>query len=478
MLRSFLLLVVSSWLTLVLSGCSGFVAGDRGGPPSPLPASYSQPTVGGGLQPEQLWWQRFADPRLDTLMEELFAGNLDLVAGIARLEQLEALARQSGSALLPNLSLEGSVGRARSQVLGRSVTADSYQLSPAASFEVDFWGKNRQKTKAADRDVVAARAELESLCLSLSAQLADLYFLRREQYQQLQLQRENQALLRQLLQQRERRYQRGLSDSSFLYQAQQTLAGVEAQIPLLEQGVATATRGMALLLGRTPAGESETLTPLPPLVAEFPAGLPSQLVQNRPDIIAARERLLAADARVAAAIADRFPSFNLMAAGGGASSELATLLDSGQLFWSLLLKATVPLFDGGKRRAEVERQKAVVKEKLALYQQSLLTAFNEVDEALHANASAETRVAAFAAAATAQEATLRLAVSRYAQGGIDSPALLQARLQKNEAQSALLTALRQAISNRIGLARVLGGTWMTTRLDLLRADVKKEGSSS
>ena len=435
--------------------------------PVPLPAGYVEQMAPAAAAPLLgQWWKAFADPRLNALMQDAFAGNLDLAQGYARLAQAQAVLGATGAAERPTLDLSGNGGRRRQTAFGgTAVTDNSFSFSAPAAFEIDLWRKLANRTDAARLEAAASRDQLRSLYLTLSARVADLYFLAVEQREQLLLADANIAAFADTLERVERRYRAGLVPALDLYQSRQNLASARARRPQFENTLAGTEHALAVLVGRYPdrqsAGERATL---PQAVPEFPAGLPSQLLARRPDIEANLQRLRASDARIAAAVAERFPALRLTGAAGGGSAVLGDLLASGNLFWNLLLNVAQPLYDGGRRRAEVERTRAVFEENLALYHQSVLTAFREVEDALVAGLTGSERIAQLRERVTASESALRLALDRYLQGLSDYLPVLTAQGLNFEAQSQLLAARRQLISDRISLARALGGEWMNAEV--------------
>ena len=451
---------------LALSGCALHRPQPATLPVTP-PASYSEQAAGAAAAPLGHWWERFGDPRLDALMAEAFAGNLDLAQGYARLQQAEAVLQTTGAAQKPTLDLNGAGGRRRQAAMGgAAATDDTFSLSAPAAFEIDLWQKLASRTEAARFDREATREQLKSLYLTVSARLADLYFLAVEQRQQLDLADRNIAAFADTLERVERRYREGLVPALDVYQSRQNLAAARARRPQFENTLAATEHALAVLVGRYPdrqsAGEREEL---PAAIPAFTAGVPSQLLARRPDVESNLQRLRASDARIAAAIAERFPALRLTGAGGGASSVLGDLLASGNVFWNLLLNVAQPIYDGGRRQAEVARTRAVFEENLAIYHQSVLTAFREVEDALVAGRTDEERIARLGERVAASDAALRLSLDRYLQGLSDYLPVLTAQGLNFDAQSQLLTARRQLIADRISLARSLGGEWLEEEIE-------------
>jgi len=419
-----------------------------------LPDSYSSgepipaPPIG-------RWWKKFGDDKLNELIEEAFKHNLDITQSYERLQQSLALARKTGASRGPILNIEGSGGRTKKS----GVTADTYQLSAAASFEIDLWSKLGSSSRAARLDALASEEDLRSLYISISAQVADLYFLAIEQRAQLALSDKTIESFQDTFNRVENRYRQGLVPAIDLYQSRQNLYSARAKRPASEQKLATTLNALSVLIGRFPdnktGGDVKELKDAP----EFPAGIPSEILTERPDIRAAYQRLNAADERIGAAVADRFPSFNLVGTYGGSSTAVRNVLDSPNILWNILLQAVQPVIDSGRRKAEVKRTKAVFRENLAGYHQTVLNAFKDVEDSLAKGKAAEERIVMLGETAASSESSLRLAIDRYMQGLTDYLPVLTAQLSHFSAESSLLEARRQLISDRIQLARALGGEW-------------------
>ncbi|WP_429885466.1 efflux transporter outer membrane subunit [Geoalkalibacter halelectricus] len=464
-------------LLILLSGCAGRPAPVADPVPAP-PAEFRQ-LQGQASQPAATtpWWESFDDPALAELMAVAFADNLDLAQAVARLEQSEALLRTARAGLLPRLDLQGQLRREKTPGLFGEHTGTSYNLSLAAAYELDLWQKIANQERAAGLDRDATAAETQTLLLSLSARLADLYYLAAEQRSQLQLTDANIAAFADTLARVESRYRQGLVPALDVYQARQNLDAARARRPQFERGLALAEHALAVLLGNYPGDlPAASLIELPETPAAFPAGLPSELLARRPDVGAALLRVAAADARLAAAVAERFPSFNLLA-GYGYSRTAFVTGDLSGTFWNLIFNAAQPLFDAGRRKAEVARHEALVRERLAAYHGQVLAAFQEVEDALAANRTSEEQIVRLAAQRRTTEAALRLALDGYLAGLSDYLPVLAAQSAQLDSDSRLLEARRRLISDRISLARALGGAWMADTLDQrLAADAGRQGN--
>lgn len=452
-------------MMLLLAGCSLHKPTDVSLSVAP-PQEFLEKKMTGETRPlPGQWWLAFEDEQLNQLMTELFKQNLELTQAVARLEQVEALARITRSAESPFLSGGGNVGRSSQPGLSDDFIGNNQQLSLAAGYELDLWGKLSAQSRAAELELSASRQDMQTLYLGLSARLADLYFLAIEQRAQLALTDQSIASFADTLLRVENRYNLGLVPAVDMYQARQSLAGAQAARYLFEASLGEVEHAIAVLIGRyperSPGGSLEQLPGAPDL---FDAGIPAELISQRPDLQAALQRVQAADYRVAAAIADRFPSISLSGGTGSLRQDVTAGLIKGE-FWSLLGNLAMPLVDGGRRRAEVDRKEAALREAVANYQQKVLTAFQEVEDALVNNYATEQRVERLAETAQATGATLRLSTDRYLAGLVDYLPVLTAQRTDFDVSSRLLAARRQLLAERISLARALGGDWMRNQMN-------------
>ncbi len=472
-----LLLIAWSLLSLGLAGCS--VHSPQAIPlPGPVPEAFTEARPNPPEPPVGQWWLQFSDPHLSALIEEAFAANPELAQALARLEQAEAVLRVSRAAQLPAAGLEAAGGRTRSPGLGlpERGSQDSFNLSAAASFELDLWGKLAARTAAARLETAATREEVKTVYLTLSARVADLYFQAIEQRAQLELADRTITAFNDTLERVERRYREGLVPALDLYQSRQNLTAARARRPVIENTLAATDHALATLLGRFPGEEITGSVVLPDDLPVLSSGLPSRLLVARPDISAALLRLKASDERIGAAIAERFPNVSLTGNYGSSSAELGDLFTSGQIFWNLLVNLTQPLFDGGRREAEIDRSRALFRENLGRYHQAVLNAFREVEDALVANRTGAERIGHLRERVAASAAALRLALDRYLFGLSDYLPVLTSQTLLFDAESQLLAARRQLIADRITLARALGGDWMEASLDGRLAQTETKGS--
>lgn len=405
------------------------------------------------------WWEWFEDEDLNRLIEDALESNLDLEQGVARLQQSEALLRSATSSRYPSVGVSADARTGSQPGPGGSSEGEDYSLSIAAAYEIDLWDKNASRSRGARFNYEAAQEEFKSLQLSIAARVADAYFLLIAQRAQLELAEQSIAAFTNSLEMVERRYRDGLVPAVDLYQARQNLAGAQASREATESTLKLAEHALAVLVNRYPgdqvAGELISL-PSPP--EAFPTGLPSEILTRRPDLRAALLRVKANDEQLAVAIADRFPSINLLGSYGTSRNTFSVPTISGE-FWNLAAGLTLPVIDGGRRRAEVDRQEAVVAESLARYRQSVLIAFQDVEDALARNYNIERRIVHLTAAEKAAADSLRLSTERYRYGLSEYLQVVTAQVFHFEIKGNLIAARRQMLSDRISLARALGGEW-------------------
>ncbi|PLY02174.1 MAG: hypothetical protein C0623_04090 [Desulfuromonas sp.] len=472
MIRSGAVLLIA----VALSACS-FYPKSQVRLPEDLPESYLQQTEETILANRvERWWESFDDVQLNEMMTVLFRQNLQIEQSYARLQQVRSLLSSARSGFFPVVNAEGQAGESMQPTALGEFTGENYQFSGAAAYELDLWGKIASRARSAGKGYEASLEDLKTLYLGLSAQLAELYYLAVEQRAQVALADETIHSFTSTLESVEARYRLGIVPAVDIYQARQSLTAARSSRHRFAAALATTEHALSVLIGKYPKqGMAGRLAELPTVQESFPAGLPSGLISCRPDLQAALRMIEAADADVAAAIADRFPSINLIGRYGYTSQEFSSGLIEGD-FWNFLGNITLPLFDAGRRRAEVERNRAVARERVAAYQQAVLNAFREVEDALAENRETELRLASLIETEDATASTLRLSLDRYNFGITDYLPVLSAQRAHFEAQSRLLSVRRELVSARISLARSLGGEWMATEIDKRTAEKQEDKS--
>jgi NodT family efflux transporter outer membrane factor (OMF) lipoprotein len=418
-----------------------------------------------GLVSTHRWWEMYNDPKLNELMARGFAGNLDLEKGFARLQQAEALASIAGASQYPGV--DANAGTGRHQSIPSVQSYQTHQLSVAASYELDVWQKLANERQAATFLRLASENDVKAVYISLSAQIAEAYYLVLELRTKVELNRQVIEFFEKTVELVRLRYERGVAPSLDLYQAKQNLLNARADMPVLESDLVLAENSLAVLLGFRPdQSDFSDFATLPDVDNTYLSGLPSELLAHRPDVEAAFLRLQASDAEVAVAVADRFPSFRLTADYGSTSSDLSDLLQNPNVFWNVLAGVSAPLFDGGRRKSTVRHKEALFREQLASYHQVVIQAFADVENSLAWERGVDASYLELIAYREVTGATLRLSLQRY-QLGVDTfLPVLTAQASHSKALMAEITAKRKKISSRIQLARALGGTWMVDEMTL------------
>ncbi len=461
--------------TLALGGCRP--EPQRRPDPSLLPPVYhgaaAIPAAGKPLASE--WWHDFQDPHLNELLTVLFAQSPDIEQLLARHQQAAAVLRQQEAQQQPTLTASGQMSREEQPGLFEDVIGNNYRFSLTAAYEVDIWQKMANRAQAASLNEAASLEELQAIYLSLSCQAADLYYLVVVQQQQLQLSAATIKSFQDTFERVRRRYFQGLVPAVDFYQSRQNLAAARATHSRDQANLQTARNALAALLG---------LYRLPPkqkIAAELPRqppladpGIPATLLQQRPDVRAAWLRVQAADAQVAAAIADCYPRLNLSGDWGRSRTTFGLDPITGT-FWRLLAGVVEPIIDGGSRRAEVQRRRAIVQERLAAYRRTLVDAVREVEDALAHNQHTATRIVYLEQEENDAREALRLARDRYLAGITDYLPVLTAQQQHFIIQRNLLDARHQLVADRLSLIRALGGSWPIVKIAARQEQAKSRG---
>jgi outer membrane protein, multidrug efflux system len=439
----------------VADGCAPFAPNAREPGDPLLPSAFSAPPQ--QWEPERRWWEAFNDPQLSDLIQEALGHNLSLEQSWARLRQARALAVGSGAALYPELDLDAGASSER-RYTDTTETVESYSLGMAGSYEIDLWGRIRSERQAARLSAAASREDLNTAAITLSANIATRWIgiISQRMQQQLLVQQldANQILLELV----ELRFRKSLASAVDVFQQRQVVEQTRAQLPLVEQSERRLLNELALLLGRTPFSPPQIQARTFEIPADPPAaGIPAQLLANRPDVRAAARRLEAADWNVAAARADRLPRIGLSVEAAYQADELSLLFDN----WLTRLAAnmTAPLFDGRRRTSEVQRLQAVAEENLAAYRQTVLTAVREVEDALVDEAKLREHLKGLEAQLAAASNALDEARRRYRNGLSDYLPVLTQLLIVQGLERTQIQRRADLLTARVALYRSLGGTW-------------------
>lgn len=406
------------------------------------------------------WWESFGDPRLDALMQRALGENLSLKSAWSRLDQARAVARRQGAELLPDLELSGSASG--SQRLGGSnrSSGESFSIGASASYELDLWGRIGSEVDAARLDAQGSAEDLAAAAVSLSARVAELWFEGGERMSQRALIDEQIAVNAQVLELVRLRFHTGKSGSADVLQQEQLIEARRGQRTQIDARIEQIEHQLAALVGTTPGGgpsvELSALPGLPPLPK---IGLPLELIERRPDLRSRWLSLRSADARVAQALAERLPRLSLSLRLDSSDSGLSGLFDN----WLATLAANLvlPVLDGGRREAELDRSRALTQQRLADYRQAVLDALVEVEGALVAERQRAALIGSLERQLELASTAIERLRDRYVQGATDYQRILSALLSWQQLQSTLISARLDLIGDRIALCRATAGGWIT-----------------
>lgn len=427
------------------------------------PVAWKQATPAGVL-PRGDWWKIFNDPALDDLEARALKANQNLVAAAARVEQARAAAGLARSAYLPSVALGASENRARTSETtdNRFPVAESttYQGALNASWELDLFGRVRRLNEGARAEAAASVADFENVRLSLTAEVASTWFSLRALDRETALVNDGVALRRKALDLVSSRRRSGAATEFDVARAETELASTEADTAALGNRRAAVQNALAVLVGEAaPNFQLSTSNVQLSTAPSIPAGLPSELLERRPDIAAAEAALASANARIGVAKAAFFPAISLTGSFGYASGDIDRLTNSDSRLWSIGPSLYLPIFQGGRNKANLARSRAAYNESVALFRQRVLVAFREVQDALTATQLLADQAAAQDRAVAAARRAGDLAQKRYDAGFVNYFEVIDAQrtVLANERAATQLGA--QQLINSIALIKALGGGW-------------------
>lgn len=451
---------------LILGGCA--LGPDYERPELDVPETYIQSIRQGESFANTPWWELFADEQLQALIRVALEENQDLGIAAARVEELRAVLGVTRADQFPSVDIaasgaqaEGSENVFPGNIPGvASEKAENYRLSADVFFEVDLFGRLRRSTEAARAQLLATEEAQRSITISLVASVASTYMLLRDLDAQLEIARRTESTRTDSLGIVQARFDKGTVPKLDVNQAEIELAVASAAVAAAERAVTQTENALAILLGRNPGtiprGLALEQQVVPPGI---PAGLPSELLQRRPDVLASEAQLAAQTARIGVAQAARWPSLSLTGALGFESDDLSTLTDGGSDFWNAGIGILAPVFNAGRNSSRVEIEVARTEQALLAYEQTVQRAFREVEDALVAVRTYRAEHEARRRQVTAARSAAKLSRARY-DGGVSS--YLEVLDTERSLFSAELTesqTLRLYINAIIELYKALGGGW-------------------
>lgn len=450
---------------LLLGGCA--VTRVDPPPPVPAPAQFKetgpwQPAASAAAAVPDDWWKLFNDPVLNNLQARLVIDNENLKAAVAQVAAARAELGSSRAAQLPTLS--AGLSGTRSGGGGQTGTSqrspqNSVALSANASWELDLWGRLSQATSASQARYQASLADLAAARLSAQATLVQSYFSMRAAEAQQALIERSLVDYQRSLELTQARYQSGVAAQTDVLQAQTQLKAAQVQALDASAQRAQLEHAIAVLLGQAPSSLSIARTASLPATPEVPALLPATLLERRPDIAAAQQRVNAAYAQIGVANAAYFPSLTLSAGGGYRHSDLANLISAPNLFWSLGPALAQTLFDGGARRSATEQARANADQATANYRQTVLTALQEVEDNLVAASQLRAEVDLQQEALQYAQRNLQITLDQYRVGTVSYLDVVTAQTSALSSERALLDVRNRHLAATNQLLKNIAGRW-------------------
>jgi outer membrane protein, multidrug efflux system len=473
------------WLLTIVTS-AGLLAGCAVGPDYKRPTTTPPETFRGQTGPEEAasladlpWWGAFRDPTLQELLQTALANNYDLRTAVASVEQARALAARARGAFFPSIGYQGNIARARASAevfgvpSGQAPTTESFFVGLfTAAWELDIWGRIRRQYEAAGAQFLATEEARRGVLLSLVSNVAQAYFELLELDAQLDIAQRNTASFQGTFNLFRRRLEFGIASTLETTRAEGALGGAAATIPQLESQIAAKENEISTLLGRNP-GPIPRGTPLfeQPVVPAVPAGLPSALLERRPDILQAEQQLVAANAQVGVATANFFPQLTLTGFGGGLNPQLEAFSH----VWSLAAGLAGPIFQGGQIRETYRAAVAAWEQATFQYEQTVITAFQEVSSALTALEQLVQVEAEQARSVNAYADSVRIAIRRYEGGLASYYEVLEAQQLLFPAETRLAQVRATRLFTYVQLYRVLGGGWTLTDAQWSGPQAQRQG---
>jgi len=450
-------------LALLLAGCATSLPKVDEAKLPPVPAEFKENwtiAAPAEAQPRGEWWRTFSDPVLDDLIARADAGNTSIQVAAARLRQARAFVRATDADRSLQVGVGASAQRAQGFVGGNDGPARSLFLAGAdLSYEVDLFGRLSHASNAATLDAQAREALLQSTRLLIQAQVAQTYLALRALDDERVLVRNTLTAYRATLALTERRWRAGDVAELDVARAATEVAATESEALALDRRRAELEHGLAVLLGEVPSAFQVTPDEWKSELPRIPAGVPSTVLTRRPDVSAAQNQMLATQARVGVAKAAYFPTVSLTGFGGYASTDISDLFQWSSRAWLLGAFASLPLLDGGRRKAGVESATADLDGAVATYREQILVAFKDVEDQLAALRLLTEQSEAQARAVASASRTTSLSDARYRAGYVSQLELLDAQRSELRNRREALQVRSARYQSTVALVRALGGSW-------------------
>ncbi len=463
---------------LFLEGCA--VGPNYHRPETAIPADYKSKELGSWKTgtpldnvPKGAWWEIFGDKTLNELESQAAQANQQLKGAVARVDQARATARVARSELLPSLNFDPSFTRQRyspNQMPSfGSLTVNNFQTPLDLSYEIDLWGRVRRGFESARAEAAASLAAFHSVLLTLQADVAQNYFLLRSLDAEIASVTSTVGLRKEQLQLVRSRFEGGIGNELDIARAETELATTEAEAASLAKRRVELENALAILVGSNPAvfklaaleRANTNWNPQPPAV---PAGLPADLLERRPDVADAERQLAAANARIGVAKAAFFPVVRLTGSGGYVSADIDNLFNWESRTWSIGPSVSLPIFAGGRNRANYKFSQAAYQESIAKYRQQILVAFGEVENSLAGIHHLSTQASAQNRAVANSRRAVELATERYRSGLVSYLEIVDASREELQTERGSAQIAGQRLVTAVQLIKALGGGWSEQQL--------------
>jgi outer membrane protein, multidrug efflux system len=453
--------VVCACTLLVLTACSVGPAYKRPDIPPPAEWREAAPNEHEGIWPSADWWHGFGSQTLDDLIAEAQRSNDDLAAAVARVEEADAQARIAGAPLLPSVDFGADASRQRAQVSGVGPeTFNSFSPVLSASYELDFWGKNRAARASARATALASHYDKETVALTVVSSVASTYFQALEFRDRVQVARDNLANGEKVLHGLQLEQTAGIATGLDVAQQETAVALLYAAIPPLQQQFRQSVAALAVLIGKNPESidvDTGTLNEL--TTPQVLQGLPSSLLARRPDVAESEQQLISANADITVARAALFPSIELTASGGYASSALSSLINPAARIWDISAGLTQPIFHGGALRGQVVFSNARYRELLSTYHKTVISAFSNVESALVAAQQTQEQQTRQQEAVKQARRAFQFAQTQMSAGTVNILTVLNTENALFSAQDELVQIQFLHLQSMVDLYTALGGGW-------------------
>lgn len=460
------LLLTFPLIALMLSGC--VVGPDYEKPEVDTPAEWRYQVTDAADTINTVWWEQFNDPVLDQLVEDALDNNKDVRIAAARIEEFAARVDITRSGLFPQFGYSGAGERSKTSLnalgtaapAGGSRTNNLYSAGLGVGWELDLWGKVQRATEAARADLLAQEESRRAIILTLVTTTANSYISLRALDRQLQITKHTLSARKDSLDLFELKFKGGVISELEVAQVRSEYEQAAVRVPATERQIAVLENAISVLLGRNPGNIKRGKSIDELVMPKVPEGLPSELLERRPDIKVSEQNLISANAQIGVAKAQYFPSISLTGLFGYVSLAMDDLFTSAANVWSTSGAMTGPIFSGGKLTGQVRASEAVQKQVLIGYLQTIQNAFREVDDALISTQKRDAELAAQGRQVAALKDYARLAKINYDEGQVSYIEVLDAERQLFDAELQKTIARNDAYASIVTMYKVFGGGWV------------------